>query len=231
VSLKDGLRGNRVYVIIAIFIIIVIILTFLFSNSHLNPAYVPYDVLDRWYEDITERSSGSQVFGLESWSSFTYRNDNNNYPSYVTVTTIKKIFMMNENELEDKTRDTILEKASEQNISIDKNTEIFGQRALKKGHKTMYVVYDGVRTLSDDTSEQVKFIGETWNCDRSCTSIICIGYSQVTNNSYNNSELNLKYWAEIIADNEGTFMEEYVSSDYYNKLLNSTGLIYNVKCH
>ena len=230
-SLKDGLTSNRIYVIIAFFIIIVIILTFLFSSSELTPAHIPYDILDEWYEDIAESDDGSSFFGLESWSSFTYRNYNDSYPSYITVTTFKKIFMMNEKELKEKTRETILKKASEQNIEIDEKTEISGERALKKDHRTMYVIYDGFYNTTDNYSEQVKFIGETWNCDKSGTSIICIGFSQITNNTFNNSEFNLNYWAKIIADNQGTFMDEYVSTDFHDLFLDTNGLIYNTKCH
>lgn len=226
VSLKD----NRVYVIVAVFIIIVIILTFVFSGSDYTPAYVPYDIRDEWYEDINERRSDSQFFGLESWSSYTYRNTNDSHPSYLTVTTMKSFFMMNENELKDKTRKTIIEKASEQNITINEKTLISGERVLKNGHRTMYVIYNGTYNSSNNI-ENVKFIGETWNCDKSGTSIICIGYSQVTDKTINKSVLNLRFWAKIVGDKEGTFMENYRTTDFYDDFLDINGLLYNVKCH
>ena len=218
-SLKDGFRGNRVYVIVAIFVIIVIVLAVLFSGTGLIPAYVPYDTREGWDEDIDERKSGSQLFGLEGWCSFTYRNNNSSYPAYITVTTMKTFFMMNENELKEKTRGTIIEKASEQNITIDTKTEISEERTLKNGHATMYVVYNGNYNASENITEQVKFIGETWNCGKSSTSIICIGYAQITDNAHNNTELNLKYWEKIIGDKDGTFTK------------NPAGLIFNVNCH
>ncbi len=218
-SLKDGFRGNRIYVIVAIFVIIVIVLAVLFSGTGLFLAYVPYDTREGWDEDIDERKSGSQLFGLESWCSFTYRNNNSSYPAYITVTTMKTFFMMNENELKEKTRGTIIEKASEQNIMIDTKTEISEERTLKNGHATMYVVYNGTYNASENITEQVKFIGETWNCGKSSTSIICIGYAQITDNAHNNTELNLKYWEKIIGDKDGTFTK------------NPAGLIFNVNCH
>lgn len=226
--MKDGFGGNRVYVIVAIFIIIVIVLAIAFSGRELFPAYVPYNVRGGWDEDIDERRGDSQLLGLESWCSFTYRNNNSSYPAYLTVTTMKTFFMMNENELMEKTRETIIEKASKQGINITETKK--GERKLQNGHKTMYIVYNGTES-SENVSEQVKFIGETWNCEKSGNSIICIGYIQVTDNAHNNSELNLKYWAKIICDKEGTFVEEYESTDFFDDFIDPTGLIFNVKCH
>ena len=230
-SLKGGFRGNRIYLIVAIFVIMVVVLAILFSGTELFPAYVPYSTREGWDEDIEERSGGSQLFGFESWCSFTYRNNNSSYPAYITVTTMKRFFMMNENELKARTRETILEKASEQNITIDIKTGISAERTLKNGHDTMYVVYNGNYNVSENISEKVKFIGETWNCEKSSTSIICIGYAQVTDNAHNNSELNLKYWAKIIGDKDGNFAEEYQSTGFYNNFIDPAGLIFNVKCH
>jgi hypothetical protein len=223
VSLKDGLRGNRVYIVVAAFVIIVIVLAVLFSGTEIYPAYVPDDVREGWSEDVAERMIDSKLFGLESWRSFTYRNNDTSYSAYLTVTTMKTFFMMNENELKEKTKQTIIEKASEQNIKIDEETEISGERTLKNGHDTMYVMYNGTNNITHESLgniyEQVKFIGETWNCDKSSTSIICIGYAQVTDNAHNSSELNLKYWNKIISDKDSTFTK------------NPAGLIFNVKCH
>jgi hypothetical protein len=85
--------------------------------------------------------------------------------------------------------------------------------------------------LSENIAEQVRFIGETWNCDKSGTSVICIGYAQVTNNSDYNSEFNLTYWAKIIGDKDGTFLQKYPSYFSFGSFIDSNGLIFNVKCH
>ena len=226
-----SLKENRVYLIIAFFIVLVIILAFIFSGSDYNAAVVPFDIRDEWYEDINERRSDSQFFGLEGSSSFTYRNNNDTYPSYITVTTMKTFFMMNEKELKDMTKTTIIEKASGQNMTIDEKSLISGERVLKNGHRTMYVIYNGSYNSSWDKLEQIRFIGETWNCDKSGTSIICIGYAQVTNKTFNNSELNLEFWAKIVGDKEGTFMDIYSGGAFYEDFLDEAGLIYNIKCH
>jgi hypothetical protein len=207
---KGGERENIIYIIIALIIIIVIITTVFFSTNRLNIAFIEDSLLfDSWYEDIDERKDESKLFGLEKWASFTYKNNNDSYPSYITITSIKLLFMMNEEDLLDKTELTINE-ASDQGIFIDYDSRISGVRVINNGHKTMYIIYDGNDTTKNPY-ERIKIIGETWNCANSGTSIICIGFAQVTNNAYNNSKVNTTHWDKII--------------DY------GDGLIYNVKCH
>ena len=92
---KGGERENRIYIIIAIIILIVIIMTVFFSGNTLNKAFIEDRILGKiWYEDIEERTDKSQLFGLENFASFTYRNNNLTYPAYVTITSIKLFFMM-----------------------------------------------------------------------------------------------------------------------------------------
>jgi len=111
--------------------------------------------------------------------------------------------------------------ASQQGIIIDKESKITGERTLNNSHKTIYVIYDGNDT-SGDINESIKIIGETWNCGISGSSIICIGYAQITNYSNNNSNVNLFFWKEIIGDRQGTFGLDFVKNN---------GLLFNVKCH
>ena len=202
--------GNWVYGIIAVIIIIVIVLTIIFSANNLTPAYIDDDILadNNWSEDITERYYEERLFGLEKQASFTYRI-NDSYPSYLTVTSIKTLFMMSEDELLSKTIETINNEIENFNIVLDNTSKIEGDRLLNSSHKTMYVIYNGTDT-SKNPSEKIKIIGETWNCAGSGTSIICIGLAQITDNIHNNSDENLLHWTEIIKEN---------------------GLIFNVRCH
>lgn len=209
-AFKSSRRENRIYIVIAIIIIAVIILTIFFSTNKLTKAFIEDDILDgSWYEDIDERKEESQLWGLENWASFTYKNSNELFPAYVTITSIKLMFMMNENDLLDKTEDTI-KRASEQGIAIDIDTRITGEREIYDDHKTTYIIYEGNNTFKEPY-ERIKIIGETWNCGNSGTSIICIGVAQITDNANNNSEVNTTYWEKIIN--------------------NQDGLIFNVKCH
>jgi hypothetical protein len=223
VVFKGGIRENRIYVAIALLTIIVIILAVIFSSSQLTKAYIEDDILgESWSEDIDERVEGSQLFGIEKWVSFTYRNENDSYPAYVTITSIKLFFMMNENDLKDETIETI-NKASAQGIEIDINSEVTGQRVTRdNAHKTNYFFYDGNDT-SKETPEKIKLIGECWNCEKSGISVICIGVAWTTNNANDKSNSITTYWAEIISDKIGTFgLGEYKSNN---------GLIFNIKCH
>jgi len=223
VVFKGSVKENRVYIAIAIFTMAIIILAIIFSTSQLIKAYIEDEILgEYWSEDIYERVEGSRLFGIEKWISFTYRNQNKSYPAYVTVTSIKMFFMMNENDLKDKTFETI-NRASDQGIVIDKTTEITGQRLIKdEAHKTNYFIYDGNDT-SNEPSEKIKIIGECWNCEKSGTSMICIGIARISDNAHGNSESITTYWAEIVGDKIGTFGNGYYKTN--------NGLIFNVKCH
>lgn len=214
-------KDNRIYLIVAIFIIIVIILTIFLSSNVLFSAKIDDDVLGfSWIEDIKERDGGEGFLGLEKWASFTYKNNDISYPAYVTVSSFKTVFMMNEEELRNKMEETI-KKSYEQGVSVDLQSKITGERFLDNGHKTLYIIYDGNYSYNG-LNEKIKIIGETWNCGISGTSIICIGYAQITNNSHNESDMVLNYWIKILKDKNGTFGLDYKGNE---------GLIFNVKCH
>ena len=218
-SFKGGNRENKIYAVIAIFIIVVIVFAVLwfFCTNQLTAAYIENYILgDAWSEDLGERDGDSQFCALEKWASYTYKNNDNSFPAYITVTSIKTLFMMSEEDLRDQTSDTI-KQALEQGIVIDEGTMITGVRALDNGHKTAYIIYDGNDT-SNEPNERIKIICESWNCGTSGNSVICIGFAQVTNTS----EINMAHWAKIIKDKEGTFGLDLKADD---------GLIFNVKCH
>lgn len=215
---KGGSRDNKIYTIIAIFVIIIVIFAVFFSSNDLNEAIIEESILnDTWIEDISERKSDSQFFGLEKWVCYTYVNNDDIFPAYVTVTSIKTIFLKSEEDLRDQTLDTI-KMASKQNIVVDEETMLTGERVLANEHKTMYVLFDGNDT-SKEPYENIKIIGETWVCGPSGTSIICIGFAQVTNHL----QTNTNYWEKIIRDKYGTFGS--------GAFQGNDGLLYNVKCH
>lgn len=218
---KGDARETKMYVIVAIFIIIVVAFAVLLSNNNFTSAYVPDGSLGyEWNEDLGKRDSSSQFFGLEKFSSLTYRIDGN-YPAYLMVITVKTIVLMSENELRDKTIE-IIGQAFEDGITVDEDTEIIGERVLKNEHNTMYAIYDG-NDNSKNPPEQIKIIGEIWNCRSSGTSVICMGVAQITDNSHNNSEINTIHWEKIIKDKLGTF-----GTGGFQGI---DGLLYTVICH
>lgn len=217
---EGGIGDNRLYLIIAIFIFIVVFLAVIWPSPQLSPAYVSDEFLcNGWSEDLDERSCVFQTFGFDKWCSLTYRI-NDSYPAYLSVTTFKTLFMINEDDLELKTIESIMENACQQGIFIDNNTKISGTRILENGHITKYVTFKGNDTLKNPI-ERIKIIGEVWNCGTSGISIICIGVAQVTDHAHNISDLNVNNWKKIVTDDigsiEGFFGEE--------------GLIFNLKCH
>ena len=219
---KGGNRGDtRLYKVIAFFVIIVVFIGMIFSGPKFIPAYVnDYVITDGWIENPVKRENGSQLLGLEKWSSFTYEIDGR-YPSYLTVTTIKSLVMMNEEDLKEKTQGSIA-KAELNGIVLDNGSEISGRRVLYNKHETIYVVYDGADN-STNPSEKIKIIGEVWNCPMSGTSVICIGVSQITDNANGNTTFNTTNWERIVGDEEGTFG--------LGEMQTTNGLIYNVVCH
>jgi len=218
VAREGGVRSNRIYAIIAFFLIVIVVFAIVFGTSKLTPAYIPDEFLNGdWSENIADRTGGSQLIGLEKWCSLTYEIDGQ-YPAYLTVTTFKTLVMMNEKDLRDKTTITI-EKALAQGITIDNLSELNGERALNNKHKTTYILYNGSDTTKNPP-EKIKIIGEFWNCGTSGTSVICIGFAQVTDYAYDNSTVNTTQWAKIIKDKNG--LEGFTGED---------GLICSVVCH
>jgi len=101
--------------------------------------------------------------------------------------------------------------------NIQLNENISGERTLQNNHKTMYILYDGIDTKKD---ENVKIIGEVWNCATSGTSVICIGVAYVTNKEISDVE-NTENWQKIVMDPSGTI----------DGFIGEEGLIYNIHCH
>jgi hypothetical protein len=212
VVLRGERSTNLVYIAVAVFIIILIIFTILYINSELIRAKIEIEFLPEGWIESGERGYREGFLGLEKQDSFKYIVDENFddlYPAFLTVTAIKTLFMMNEEELLSKTIETIDLAANEKNIIIDEDSKIEGERVLNNSHGTFYVIFNGTDN-SNNVSENIKIIGETWNCPRSGTSVICIGVAQITDNLHNPSSENLSHWNEIIRKD---------------------GLIYNVICH
>ena len=215
--------GGREYQIPLYFVPITAILITLIAASsgclELKSAYVSDSVLtDGWEEDTSLRNSGSQFLGLEKWADATYEISGN-YPATLTVTTIKTLVLMDESQLQQKTKETINTTLKE-STSLNKSSEVTGERYLLKAHKTMYVIYNGIDN-TDNSYEKVKIIGEIWNCATCGTSVICIGVAYLTNNKDNSSSENTENWEKIIMGPDGIIEGS----------TGENGLIYNVICH
>ena len=91
---KVNKRESLSYIAISFFIIFVVVFALIFSNNQLMLAYIHHDILkNNWHEDIGERETSSKLFGLEKFSSLTYKSEGD-YPSMVTITTVKNLLMI-----------------------------------------------------------------------------------------------------------------------------------------
>ena len=224
---KSG-RDNKFYALIAVLIIILIFITVIISSNELFQSYVDDDVLTNgWYENNKSHQE-TGFLGLEKQVSFNYNNDNESYAAYLTVSSFKTIFMISEEDLIDLTIETINEAMEDRNISIDTNSIKEGQRVLKNNHKTNYVTYNASKMINNFV-EEFKIIGESWNCDKSGSSIVVIGYAQITNKSLDQENKEFSYFAKMIKDPANTF--DFIYKDNTYPFLGDDGLIFNIICH
>ena len=218
-------RINKFYIMLAVVVLILLIITFLFSGNQITRAIVESKYLTDGWDDSGDRFYSERFFGLEKQASIKYSNEHDNSSSFLTVTTIKTLFSLNEEELIEKTEETITESAVEKNITLNQTSRFKDSRVLSSLHKSIYVMYTG-SIVKNNISEEVVLYGETWNCAQSGTSIICIGFSQITNN-LNSSVYEYMDLAKVIGDPGGTFVEHFDSSNF----ITEDSLIFKVKCH
>jgi len=193
-------------------VILTFLLIFLLLSSSgcltLREAYVPEQVLtEGWHENKGKSEYGSNYFGLQRWSSFTYENGES---VTLTVTTLKTLIMMDKTELLNRLEEEILKAGAAYGIEIDKGSKTKGSRTLGNGHKSSYLLYNG-------TKEEVRYriIGEVWSCSKSGVSVICLGLADL-------SQIDgVTKWEKMVGDPNGTI----------DKAEREDGLIYNVNCH
>ena len=206
--------GENKHIWITIALILILLVTFS-GCVNISCSYIPDLVItDGWHENLALKNTGSQFLGLEKWCGSVYEI-NGKYPASLTVTTIKTLILIDEEELQKKTIETI-EETFQDSIQLNESTKLTGERTLLKKHKTMYMIYDGIDI---NRNEKIKIIGEVWNCGTSGTSIICIGIAYITNNE--SPTENTDNWQKIVMDPGGTI----------GNFTGEEGLIYNVHCH
>ena len=220
---EDFSKVDKYYLLISFFLVIVILFsTFYFLiNIDLDAAYIKDDFLDgAWYENLDFRENNIKLFGLNKEYKLRYEIDDN-YFSYLLIVTSNNINVLNSGNIESVVYNKI-NLFLDRNIVIYENSEIKGERSLKNGHKTYYIVFDGY-DKSMKPYENVKIIAETWNCGIKDKSIFCLGVSKITDKSNNNFDLNTVNWVKIVGDINRTFGDEDYKID--------DGLIFNINCH
>jgi hypothetical protein len=200
-----------------ILILILFMFLFIFSGClNIKCAYIPDRFINEgWYENLSLKNNGLQFFGLEKWCSTTYEIKGK-YPAYLTITTYKTLILTDEEELQ-KNIKKVIEKTYSEKIILNMSSKINGERNLLKNHKSKYIIYNAT---TKSKNENIKIIGEIWNCGDNGISIICIGISYITNVENLNIK-NYKQWEKIVMDPTGII--ENFSGE--------SGLIYNTICH
>lgn len=180
----------------------------------LTNSSIPSSSLTRgWHENTALRNTGSQMFGLTQWQSTTYEILGN-YPASLTITTMKTLVQSEKEQLQKDVIHTI-ETTFTTQIVLTQNSQ--GERLLRNGHTSHYILYTGRDLRTNDT---VRIVGEVWNCDRSGTSILCIGLAYITSNKIPGT-INTEQWQKIIGDTQGTL----------EGMIDDTGLLFCVRCH
>jgi len=201
---------------ILLFIVSILMIHSLSGCVNLKCSYVPNDFLvNGWYENISLRNTGLHFLGLEKWCNVIYEVKGK-YSASLIVTSLKSLFLEDENELYDILKNIIQENFKDK-ISIIESSKIMGERYNFNNHKTKYIIYD---CIDSEKQLAIKMIGEVWNCQTSGSSIICIGIAY-TSNEENLTINNLSNWQKIVEDPYGNI------GNYYGE----EGLIYNIKCH
>lgn len=201
-------------------LLLVPILLFASGCLSVTGAYVPESLLtDGWHENVLLRQRSSEFFGLEQTLTVTYKVQGQ-YPASLTVTTLKKMVLIDEEELPKKILDTVTTTVPER-IILDVNPTFSGERISNvTRHRNLFFVFEGV-DVQDVPSEHVYVIGEAWNCPQSGTSILCVGIAYVTNTVNNTAIWDTTHWRTIVMDPRGII----------DGLEGVTGLIDHVICH
>ncbi|MBD3263342.1 hypothetical protein GF374_03105 [Candidatus Woesearchaeota archaeon] len=150
---------------------------------------------------------------MDKWCGSVYEIQGK-YPSTLTLTTLKSLVLADEIELFKKTKNTINNTFQDRfNLNINST----GTREISKGHQSQFITYNGIDIQNN---QSIKVIGEVWNCASAGISIICIGFSYITNKEFPEI-INIDNWKKIVMDPKGTI----------DDLVGDKGLIYNINCH
>ena len=198
----SGLRGLNPLFFICSLTTISIIVILSAGCIDLTHAYIPDSLLtEGWHENVSCRETDAQSFGLEKWASMRYEY-NDTYDAWLIITTMKTLTRMDDQQLQEKTLDTI-HTALPEGMVLNESNNITGARVLKNRHKTRYMIYEGGER--NDTGEQkVKIIGEMWHCKSSGTAVICVGMAFITDQLTNATGENMAHWATMVMDESGT---------------------------
>ena len=208
-----ALKDKKFFLSISIFILCIVVVC-LSGCVQVSQSYIPSRALPPgWYQNLSLRNTGTTFLGLEQWIGVTYEISGD-YPASITITTVKTIILADEQNLLLKTRE-VIESTFLDTILFNSSFE--GERMNSMNHQTRFVIYNGYDMVKH---QDVRVIGEVWNCDDTGSSVICIGVAYVS--SPVSSLISYKqHWYDMV-------MDPVQSIEHYGS---EPGIIYSVRCH
>ncbi len=148
-------------------------------RAHVDPAVVP----DAWRRDDGSIEGGAWGPKLTE-TAYTFDPDDGGppFPATLLIYSLREMNRRGVSELLRFTRDTVEDVANAQGIQLDPVENANGDREIGNGAKTMWFTRAGTVEASDlfTAGESVRIVGEAWYDARSRTSIVAVGFAQVS---------------------------------------------------
>lgn len=171
------------------------------------------------WERVENRSMSepqSEWMGFKKEQVLVYQDratDGRGYPGTLTVVTLRAISAYSPEALKDLIKEQVRSRAEAAGLAVG-GDPVEGTRTLADGSSTQYFVYSANVTKAGFFTQKdagAKLIGEVWNCEASRTSVVAIGFAQVSSRSTTaglllpggSSGVKLDTWRELVADKDG----------------------------
>lgn len=182
-----------------------------------------------WVQNEDKRREDSQFLGLGlKRVTLVYEYDesrfNGPYPAAFLVTSLQILGGASRQQLFEELDETLQEVLEKQNVELDEDSRVEGERLLAAGQQTLYFTYEATAEGDGglfDQGREIRILGEVFNDQRSDLTVLLIGLAQITGPSFLTGAENDTNWEKIVEDPDGTI--EGHAGD--------AGLAYNVISH
>lgn len=182
-----------------------------------------------WEEKEDQRREDSQFLGIGlKRVTLVYEYDdsrfNGPYPAAFLVTSLKILGGASRQELFEELDETLQDVLENQNVELDEDSRVEGERVLAQGQQSIYFTYEATAQGDGslfDQDRRIRILGEVFNDQRSDLTVLLIGLAQITGPSFLTGQENNTNWEKIVEDPEGT-IEGYDGD---------AGLAYHVVSH
>lgn len=165
-----------------------------------------------WELNEDKRREDSQFLGIGlKRVTLVYEYDesrfNGPYPAAFLVTSLKILGGASRQELFEELDQTLQDVLENQNVELDQDSRVEGERVLAHGQETIYFTYEATAQGDGslfDQGREIRILGEVFNDQRSDLTVLLIGLAQVTGDSFLTGQENNTNWEKIVEDPEGT---------------------------